>query len=300
MEHNEGNADVIRSTRNLLSLLTSQSGSAAGPSQDNVRLQFRVREQLFKHGQVLPWVFYQRTGGGKGGERFSAATTVLGKPAKVKPFIFYLLPRQYDRTPKEQNQLLHTQAGLGRRTAYIDENATYNEISAQLKELYPQLKELTGGWLIYKASGDVAVGEGVTRYFFSAIIQRLKAGFSINLGHIERTCLFEGEPGHLVPLSSQFLIEGDMFLVAGRMLGHSFLHGGPRLPGLSRAIVRVLRGDSPETATVQIEDCPDHDIREIIKLVDGDDELREDECQAVLESFLGSTWPNQYKQKVAL
>ncbi|XP_076839857.1 uncharacterized protein LOC143484810 isoform X2 [Brachyhypopomus gauderio] len=251
MEHNEGNADVIRSTRNLLSLLTSQSGSAAGPSQDNVRLQFRVREQLFKHGQ-------------------------------------------------EQNQLLHTQAGLGRRTAYIDENATYNEISAQLKELYPQLKELTGGWLIYKASGDVAVGEGVTRYFFPAIIQRLKAGFSINLGHIERTCLFEGEPGHLVPLSSQFLIEGDMFLVAGRMLGHSFLHGGPRLPGLSRAIVRVLRGDSPETATVQIEDCPDHDIREIIKLVDGDDELREDECQAVLESFLGSTWPNQYKQKVAL
>ncbi|XP_076836263.1 uncharacterized protein LOC143481941 isoform X2 [Brachyhypopomus gauderio] len=150
----------------------------------------------------------------------------------------------------------------------------------QLIALYKQSSVKWACPVTCKLQGDVAVGEGVTRKFFSAIIQRLKAGFSINLGNIERTCLFEGEPDHLVPSSSQSLIEGDMFLVAGRMLGHSFLHGGPRLPGLSRSI--------------------DHDIREIIKLVDGDDELSEDECQAVLESFLGYTWPNQYKQKVAL
>ncbi|XP_076836268.1 uncharacterized protein LOC143481941 isoform X4 [Brachyhypopomus gauderio] len=114
MEHNEGNADVIRSTRNLLSLLTSQSGSAAGPSQDNVR--------------SFPGLFTK----GWGKKRFSAATTVLCKPAKVMPFIFYLLPRQYDRTPKQQDQLLHTQAGLGHRTAYIDENATYNEANCPI------------------------------------------------------------------------------------------------------------------------------------------------------------------------
>ncbi|XP_062851900.1 uncharacterized protein LOC134314974 [Trichomycterus rosablanca] len=524
MNPNEGNADVVRSVRHLLSLLTSQSGSAAGPSQENARsfrqqfssVQGERAAVQTEMARSFPGFFTK----GRGKKRFSAATPVLCKPAKVMPFIFYLLPRQYDRTPKEEDQLLHTQAGLGRRMAYIDENATYDEICARLKELYPKLKELTGGWLIYKASGgwgtrkltlvtpddggycsnllktasqsgkgvlyiaplqmeldtsplpptsesfsgmpkekcqkcgvfyplviltahikscevinleddqiekatcpicqeempldileihassckerippvdmslsqegpctphtspgnvtplacnaepsnatqdtcindydwkthpdperaatlyskgilhlhetgkplfmnmdltmrkedqdrellalykqpsvewacpvtcklqgDVAVGEGVTRYFFSAVIQRLKAGFSINLGNTERTCLFEGEPDHLVPSSSQFLTEGDLFLVAGRMLGHSFLHGGPRLPGLSRAIVHILLGDSPETATVQIEDCPDHDIREIIKLLDGDAELSDDERQAVLDLCLSWDLP---------
>lgn len=51
------------------------------------------------------------------------------------------------------------------------------------------------------------------------------------------------------------------------MIGHAFLHGGPRLAGVSQAMVHVLLGGSAETATVQIEDCPDHDIRETIKLV---------------------------------
>ncbi|KAG9270250.1 hypothetical protein AMEX_G15174 [Astyanax mexicanus] len=518
MNPNEGNADVVRSARHLLSLLTSQSGSAAGPSQENARQQFisvqgeRAAVQT-EMARSFPGFFTK----GRGKKRFCAAAPVPCKPAKIMPLTIYLLPHQYDRTPKEEDQLLHMQAGLGRRTAYMDENATHEEICAQLKELYPKLKELTGGWLIYKASGgwgtrkltlvtpddggycskllktasqngkgilyiaplqmeldtsplpptsgsfsgmpkekcqkcgvfyplvilpahikscevinleddqnvtcpiceeempldileihassckervppvdslsqagpsiphtssgnvtllacnaepsnathdtcmndydwkthpdperaatlyskgilrfhetgkpffmnmdlrmskedqdrellalykqssvewgcpvtcklqgDVAVGEGVTRYLFSALIQRLKAGFTINLGNAESTCLFEGEPDHLVPSSSQFLIEGDLFLVAGRMLGHSFLHGGPRLSGLSRAIVHVLVGDSPETATVQIEDCPDHDIREIIKLLDGDAELSDDERKAVLDLCLSWDLP---------
>lgn len=60
------------------------------------------------------------------------------------------------------------------------------------------------------------------------------------------TRLFEGEPGHLVPSASHFLVESDMFTVAGRMVGHSFLHGGPCLQGLSAAVVHVLLGGSPE------------------------------------------------------
>ncbi|XP_026080824.1 uncharacterized protein LOC113057607 [Carassius auratus] len=118
-----------------------------------------------------------------------------------------------------------------------------------------------------KLQGDAAIGEGVTRHFFSTVIQRLQHGFNFNMGNTARTCLFEGEPGHLVPSSSQFLIESDLFLVAGRMIGHAFLHGGPRLAGVSQAMVHVFLGGSAETATVQIEDCPDHDIRETIKLM---------------------------------
>ncbi|KAF4090093.1 hypothetical protein AMELA_G00047970 [Ameiurus melas] len=61
-----------------------------------------------------------------------------------------------------------------------------------------------------------------------------------NLGSTGVTCLFEGQPDHLVPSSSQFLIESDLFLVAGRML-----------------------------ATLLLEDCPDIDVWEIINLVLG-------------------------------
>lgn len=50
-------------------------------------------------------------------------------------------------------------------------------------------------------------------------------------------------------------------------MGHSFIHGGPCVSGLSPAIIHVLFGGSPETATIQVEDCPDLDIRSTIQLV---------------------------------
>lgn len=71
--------------------------------------------------------------------------------------------------------------------------------------------------------------------------------------------LFEGEPAHLVPSASHFLVESDMFMVAGRMIGHSFLHGGPRLQGSSPAVTHVLLGESPEMATLTLENCPNLD-----------------------------------------
>lgn len=78
------------------------------------------------------------------------------------------------------------------------------------------------------------------------------------------TQLFEGESGYLVPSASRFLVESDLFLVAGRMIGHSFIHGGPRLHGLSPAVIHVLLGGSPVTVTVTLEDCP---ILEIISVL---------------------------------
>ncbi|XP_061663156.1 uncharacterized protein LOC133493618 isoform X2 [Syngnathoides biaculeatus] len=132
-----------------------------------------------------------------------------------------------------------------------------------------------------RLEGDVAVGQGVTRFFFSTILEKLKSGFSINFGNSPMTRLFEGEPGHLVPSASHFLVESDMFLVAGRMIGHSFLHGGPRLSGLSPALVHVLLGGSPETATVTLEDCPDLDIRETINLLEGESRLSDSQKEKV-------------------
>lgn len=64
------------------------------------------------------------------------------------------------------------------------------------------------------------------------------------------------------------LSRGKWYVHGGREnVRHSFLHGGPCLQGLSPAVVHVLLGRSPETATVTLEDCPDLDIRETIRLV---------------------------------
>ena len=81
------------------------------------------------------------------------------------------------------------------------------------------------------------------------------------------TRLFEGEPGHLIPSTDGALVDSDFFLIAGRMVGHGIIHGGPGLAGLSPAIIHFLRGGSPDTVTIVLEDCADHEYRKILKLV---------------------------------
>lgn len=81
------------------------------------------------------------------------------------------------------------------------------------------------------------------------------------------TLLFEGEKDHLIPSTSKSLLDSDFFVVAGRIIGHSFLHGGPCLTGLIPAIIHVLFGGAPETATIDILDCVDTDVRQVIEMV---------------------------------
>ncbi|KAK6322598.1 hypothetical protein J4Q44_G00073900 [Coregonus suidteri] len=109
------------------------------------------------------------------------------------------------------------------------------------------------------------------RYFMTTIISKLQFGFSLDLGGMGRTLLFEGEPDHLVPAASEALIESNLFRVAGRMLGHTFLHDGPHVTGLSPAVIHVLFNGDPEMAPVVTEDCPDLHIRSIIELLEHED-----------------------------
>ncbi|XP_058636676.1 G2/M phase-specific E3 ubiquitin-protein ligase-like isoform X2 [Onychostoma macrolepis] len=173
----------------------------------------------------------------------------------------------------------------------MDIRSSPEEQDRQLINFYKQRNVEWACPVKCQLQGDVAVGDGVSRHFFSTVVEKLKYGFSLNLGNTGVTCLFEGEPDHLVPSSSQLLIESDLFVVAGRMLGHSFLHGGPCLAGLSRAFVHVLLQGSQDTATLQLEDCPDVDIRETINLLRGQSPLNEDEYSKVLELCLSWDLP---------
>lgn len=65
------------------------------------------------------------------------------------------------------------------------------------------------------------------------------------------------------------LRECKLFEMAGRIIGHNFIHGGSGLPGLSLAIVTLLTGGDIDTAVagLTIEDVADIDHRETIALV---------------------------------
>ncbi|CAL8291713.1 unnamed protein product [Gadus morhua 'NCC'] len=115
-----------------------------------------------------------------------------------------------------------------------------------------------------KLQGDIAIGDGVTRHFLSLVIHKLEHGFRINVGNSFGTMLFEGQSGHLVPSNSKVFVQNDMYIMAGRMIGHAFLHSGPRLTGLSPAVKHVLAGGTPQTATITLEDITDIDVRETL------------------------------------
>ncbi|KAF3856918.1 hypothetical protein F7725_017641 [Dissostichus mawsoni] len=132
--------------------------------------------------------------------------------------------------------------------------------------------------LRWTLEGDVTTGDGVTRHLFSLTIKNLQHGFHIRCsnsfiyfvpkGNSNITLLFEGQQDHLIPSTSQILVESDLFLMAGRMMGHSFIHGGPCLSGLCPAVIHVLLGGNMDTATIQLEDIADLDIRQTVELQD--------------------------------
>ncbi|MEQ2316520.1 hypothetical protein AMECASPLE_033268, partial [Ameca splendens] len=134
--------------------------------------------------------------------------------------------------------------------------------------------------------GDAAIGEGVNKHVLSIVMSNLQNGFLLADETDVKTLLFEGEQDHLTPSTSRLLLESDLFVVAGRIIGHSFLNGGPRLVGLSPGIIHVPFGGDPETATVTESDCADQDVCEVITMLQGTKDLSEEEKSMVLSLTL--------------
>ncbi|XP_036417032.1 uncharacterized protein LOC118800956 isoform X3 [Colossoma macropomum] len=138
-------------------------------------------------------------------------------------------------------------------------------------------------------------------------MENLQNGFLLEEETGVKTLLFEGEQDHLVPSTSRALLESDFFVIAGRIIGHCFLNDGPRLAGLSPAIVHVLSGGEQETAAISVSDCVDQDVRDVIHLLEGTQELSEDQKSMVLSVSLpwdlpGVTLENRWwlREKILL
>lgn len=155
------------------------------------------------------------------------------------------------------------------------------ERNRALVSFYKRPKTQWANPLRCKLVGDMAVGDGVTRYVLATVMDCIQNGFQLSSTG-SKTLLFEGEKDHLVPASSQELIESDFFVVAGRMVGHCFLNEGPKLCGLSPAILHTLFGGDPETATVTMQDCVDLDVREVVNLLEQENDLDQDQKAKVL------------------
>lgn len=117
-----------------------------------------------------------------------------------------------------------------------------------------------------KFEGEEGVGSGPVREFLLCAIKIVEDG-------IEKSgkpfLFFEGEENHKVPIHDHALRCTGGFRAIGRIIGHSVLHGGPVLYGLSPAVVQYWRltadgiddDISLESLSLSLQDIPDIDLR---------------------------------------
>ncbi|XP_015768056.1 PREDICTED: uncharacterized protein LOC107346751 [Acropora digitifera] len=112
---------------------------------------------------------------------------------------------------------------------------------------------------------EEAVGEGPIREFLSQAIRLAEEGIPSTSGS-KPLIFFEGEKDHLIPIHDHSLRLTGAFKTIGRIIGHSMLHGGPGLTGLSPAVKHCLctPDHSQEPPPISIQDIPDVDLRELI------------------------------------
>ncbi|XP_076836019.1 uncharacterized protein LOC143481758 isoform X2 [Brachyhypopomus gauderio] len=159
------NSDIENAVRNLLSCITRHSSpqpvgnidsaSSAGVSQPMgtqvVASGFHEVSQPIRTSTVqnemqrsFPAIYNNRT----------RVKRKAPEPPRVIKFLelqFCLQEENTNRSPKDEMLLL--QAGLGRRSINISDDADHTEITRLLLEEYPKLKTLRGGWLLQKAAG---------------------------------------------------------------------------------------------------------------------------------------------------
>ncbi|XP_034092377.1 uncharacterized protein LOC117559802 isoform X3 [Gymnodraco acuticeps] len=83
----------------------------------------------------------------------------FNRPAKVAKqwttfsFTIFLVHKHVERTPTPVEDLQHMQAGLGKRMLSMPSDMNHAEVCSLFERAYPKLIPITGGWLLYKASG---------------------------------------------------------------------------------------------------------------------------------------------------
>ena len=113
--------------------------------------------------------------------------------------------------------------------------------------------------------GEPAVGSGPVSEFFTLSMKLLEEGFSLN----EKVIVLEGEADHKVPIANTMLRKTGIYETFGKRIGHSILHGGPGVYGLSAAVIHywAFQNDKENPPSYSLKDVADIELRGIITQV---------------------------------
>ena len=123
-----------------------------------------------------------------------------------------------------------------------------------------------------KFEGEEGLGSGPVREFLLCAIKIVEDGIE---KYGKPLVFFEGEDNHKIPVHDHALRCTGAFLAIGRIIGHSILHSGPFVYGVSQAILQywVLTGEgevddlSLDSLPLNLKDIPDIELREHITQV---------------------------------
>ncbi|CAH3146691.1 unnamed protein product [Porites lobata] len=161
-------------------------------------------------------------------------------------------------------------------------NRMTEEFTADVLSIYKKANPCFRSNLRVQFENERAVGEGPVREFFSILMGFVQNGLYVDdPGRL--TMLFEGQTDHKIPVPNALLCNSGLYTSVGRMIAHSFLHGGPPLYGLSPAVLEFWTRESISEA-VTMEDIPDYDLRQALKQLSSLD--KDEEPSDALKEFL--------------
>ena len=140
------------------------------------------------------------------------------------------------------------------------------ELKRDLLGLYKDPKKNLKARPKVRFEGEEGVGVGPIREFFVCALKIPQEGIH---GEGRPIVFFEGERDHLLPIHNQVVQQMGAFTCIGRIIGHSILHGGPGLQGLSPVAKHYWSHEdlASNPPPIELEDIPDYNLREAVQEV---------------------------------
>ena len=165
----------------------------------------------------------------------------------------------------QQEVIAHDQPAQRISVSRMDGTA---ELQADIIGIYKNPKtKLTANPRV-RFEGEDGVGCGPVREFFVNAIRIIEEGIH-SAG--KALVFLEGEADHRLPVHDQSLRLTGTFKALGRIIGHSVLHGGPGLHGLSLAAKHYLSSerseDDHQPPPIELADIVDLELRNLISEV---------------------------------
>jgi hypothetical protein len=178
-----------------------------------------------------------------------------------------IFPLDDEFTPKEPHKIMDDF-----RNSVIDEDSQTQifrvsrmnggaEMQSDILSHYKNPSTRLKSPLKIRFEGEDGVGVGPIREFFVEALTIVEEG----IGN-PRVLMFEGESDHKVPVHSPQMRQTGAYKAVGKIIGHSILHGGPGLYGLSPAVKHYFstKDLSLFPPPLQVEDIPYYDLRECV------------------------------------